>query len=78
MGFGKHMCISIVCVCVCVCVLRKGMYKALCKSTGTSDLIPVRNKLTNTKPRNGPGDRKHSEIETFNDGLGRSGGLVGI
>ena len=54
------------------------MYKALCKSTGTSDLIPVRNKLTNTKPRNGPGDRKHSEIETFNDGLGRSGGLVGV
>ena len=54
------------------------MCKALCKSTGTSDLIPVRNKLTNTKPRNGRGDRKYSNIETFNDGLGRSGGLVGV
>ena len=58
--------------------LRKGMCKALCKSTGTSDLIPVRNKLTNTKPRTGRGDRKYSKIETFNDGLGRSGGLVGV
>ena len=73
MGFGKHMCISIVWF-----FLRKGMYKALRKSTGTSDLTPVRNKFTNSKPRGGRGDKKHSENETFNDGLARSGGLADV
>ena len=29
--------------------------------------------LTNPKPRDGLGDMKHSESETFNDGLARWG-----
>ena len=36
-------------------------------------LINVRNTLTSQKSRDGLGNPKHREGETFNDGLARSG-----
>lgn len=35
--------------------------------------VTVRNTLTSPKPRDGLGDLKHRESETFNDGLAKSG-----